>query len=60
MYSFPPVKAPKLKLAFEQLSRGGHWNPPRKDIPCAKTKNKPQQDGRRCAITIKSNPVPTG
>ena len=35
-------------------------SPPKKDIPDPKTKTKPQQDGRRGTITIKSNPIPTG
>ena len=32
----------------------------RKDSPCPKTKKKPQQDGSRSTITIKSNPIPAG
>ena len=34
--------------------------PTKKDIPHPKTKKKPQQDGRRGTITIKSNPIPDG
>ena len=34
-------------------------NPPKNDTPHPKTKEKPQQDGRRGAIMIKSNPKPT-
>mgnify|MGYP007134337371 CR=1 FL=1 len=56
--SFPPVRAPTLPLAVELPLTGGHWNPLKKDIPCPKTK-KPQQDGRRGTITIKSNLIPT-
>ena len=32
----------------------------KKDILHPKTKKKPQQDGRRDAIVIKSNPIPIG
>ena len=38
----------------------GCWNPPKKDTPGPKTKKKLHQDGRRGAITIKSNPIPVG
>ena len=58
MHSSPPVRAPKLQLAIEQLSTGGCWNPPKKDSLSPKTKKKPQQDGRKGAITITSNPIP--
>ena len=51
-----PARAPKLQLAVEQSSAGGHWNPPKKDSPREKVK-KLQQDGRRHTITIKSNPI---
>ena len=34
------------------------WNQPRKYIPCPRTKNKPQRDGKRGTITIKSNAIP--
>ena len=53
-----PVRAPKLQLAVEQPSTGGCRNPPKKDTPCPKTKKKLQQDGRRGAIMIISNPIP--
>ena len=33
--------------------------PTKKDIPQPKTKEKPQQDGRRGTIMIKSNLIPT-
>ena len=56
MHSSPPARALKLQLAIEQHSTG-HWNPPKKDNPCPKTK-KLQQDGGRGANTIKSNPIP--
>ena len=32
-----PARAPKSQLAIEQPLTGGHWNPPKKDIPCPKT-----------------------
>ena len=35
-------------------------NPPKKDTPHPKIKEKPQQDNWRGAIMIKSNPIPTG
>ena len=41
-------------------STGGCWNPPKKDTPRPKTKKKPQQEGRKGSITIKSNPIPAG
>ena len=44
----------------------GYWiaisrmlEPTKKRYPCPKTKKKPEQDGRRDTITIKSNPIPT-
>ena len=39
------------------LLHRGCWNPPRKDIPTSKSKKKPQWDGRRGSIMIKSNPI---
>ena len=30
MHSSPPVRTPKLQLAVEQPSTGGHWTPPKK------------------------------
>ena len=60
MHSSPPARAPKLQLAVEPSPTGSHWNPPKKDAPCSKTKKKPQQDSRRGIITIKSNPIPAG
>ena len=60
MHSFPSPRAPKSEPAAARPSTGGCWNPPKKDSPHPKTKKKPQQDGKRGAITIKSNPIPTG
>jgi len=57
--SSPPARAQKLQLANEQPSTGGCWNPPEKDTAHPKTKKKLQQGGRRGAIMIKSNPIPT-
>ena len=53
MHSSPPVRAPKSQLAVEQPLSGGCWNPPKKDTPHPKTKEKPQYHGRRSAVTIK-------
>ena len=55
-----PERAPKSQLAVEQPWTGGCWNPPKKDAPHSKTKEKLPQDQRRGAITIKSNHIPTG
>ena len=44
---------------IEQPLTGRHLNPP-KNSPHPKTKEKLQQDRRRDAIMIKSNPVPSG
>ena len=32
----------------------------KKDTPCPKTKRKPEQDGRKGVIVIKSNPISAG
>ena len=40
----------KSELVAEQPSKGGPWNPPKKDAPCPRTK------GRRSAITFKIKP----
>ena len=60
VHSSTPVKAPKSQLVVEQPLRGGSWNPIKKDNPCSKLKKKSQLDGRRGAITIKSNLIPSG
>lgn len=49
-----------MQLAVEQPSTEEHWNPPKKDASCPKTKKKPQQDGRRGTIMIKLNTILTG
>ena len=59
MCSSPPARASKLQLAIEQPSTGRFWNTPIKDTACPKTKKKPQWDGRRGMVMIKSNPIPS-
>ena len=46
VWSSSPVRTPKLELAVEQPSIGECWIPPKKDTPCSRAKEKPQQDGR--------------
>ena len=48
-----PESAPKSQLAVEQPSTGGCWNPPKKDTPHSKKKEKLQQNGRTGTITTK-------
>ena len=57
MGSSLPMRSSKLQLAVEQPSTRGCCNPSKKDALCPKTKKKPQQDGRRGVVTIKSNPI---
>ena len=47
-----PARAPKSELALK-LPSTECWNPPEKDTPRPKKKEKPQQDGRRGVIMIK-------
>ena len=47
-------------MAVEQPLTGGCWNQPKKDAPRSKTEEKLPQDHRRGAITVRSNPIPTG
>ena len=54
--SSSPVRTPKLQLADEQPSMGECWIPPKKDTPCPKAKEKPQQDDRRGEITFRIKP----
>ena len=58
MHSSSPAGAPKSQLDVEQASTGKYWNPLKKDMPHPRTKEKPQQSGRRGMIMIKSNPTP--
>ena len=55
-----PVRTPKSQLAVEQPLTGGCGNPPKRDILCPRTKENPQQDGRRGEIMLKSNSIPAG
>ena len=57
MYSSPPVRASQLQLAAEQSLARECCYPPKKDSQYPKTKKKFQQDGRRGAIMIQSNPI---
>ena len=54
--SSSPVRTPKLQLAAEQPLMGDCWIPPKKDTPCPKAKEKPQQDDRRGEITFRIKP----
>ena len=54
--SSSPVRTPKLQLTAEQPLTGECWIPPRKDTPCPRAKEKPQQDGRRGKITFRIKP----
>ena len=45
MCSPSPVWTPKSPLAAEQPSTGECWILPKKDTPCPRAKEKPQQDG---------------
>ena len=49
----------QMQLAIEQPLKRGCCNPPKKDTPRSKTKEKLQQDNWRGVIMIKSNPIPT-
>ena len=49
------VRTPKLQLT-EQPWRGECWIPPKKDTPHPRTKEKPQQDGRRGKIKFRIKP----
>ena len=56
MSSSSPVKTPKLHFDPEQPSTGEYWIPPRKDTPCLRAKEKPQQDSRRDETTFRIKP----
>ena len=51
-----PARTPKLQLTAEQPSIGECWIPPNKDIPCLRTKEKPQRDGSRVKIMFRIKP----
>ena len=52
MHPSSPVRTPKSQLVAEQPT-GEYWIPPKKDTPCPRTKDKPQQGGRRGASAFK-------
>ena len=54
--SSSPVRTPKLQLTAEQPLTGKCWIPPKKDTPCPRAKEKPQQDDRRGEITFRIKP----
>ena len=54
--SSSPVRTPKLQPAAEQPWTAEHWIPPKKGTACPRTKEKPQQDGRRSKITFRIKP----
>ena len=54
--SSSPVRTPKLQLTAEQPSTGECWIPTKKETPCPRAKEKPQQDGRRGEITFRIKP----
>ena len=56
MSSSSPVRTPKLQLDAQQPSTGEYWIPPRKDTPCPRAKEKPQQDSRRGETTFGIKP----
>ena len=60
MSSSPSARAPKLQLSSEQPLTEECWiKDTKKNTQCPMTK-KPEGDGRRGTIMIKSNPIPTG
>ena len=53
-----PARTPKSQLAVQQPLTGGRCSPPKREIPCPKTKKKLPRDGRRDAVMIKSSLIP--
>ena len=51
--SSSPERSLKPKLAAEQASTRECWIPPKKDTPCTRAKEKPQQDGRRGEVMFR-------
>ena len=47
------VRTPKLQLIAEQSLTGECWVLPRKDTPCPRAKEKPEQGGRRGKIVFR-------
>ena len=56
MHLSSPVRTPTLQLAAEQPLTGECWIPPKKHIPHPRSKEKPQQDGRRSEIAFRIKP----
>ena len=56
VHSFSPVRTPNLQLTAGPPPTGEDWIPPKKDTPCPRAKDKPQQDSRRAEITFRINP----
>ena len=54
--SSSPERMPKLQLIAEYPLTGEYWIPLRKDTPCPRAKEKPQQDDRKVEITFTSKP----
>ena len=50
------ARTPKLQVAAEQPSTGKCWISPKKDAPCPRAKEKPQQDGRKGKIAFRIKP----
>ena len=50
-----PERMSKVKLASEQPSTGECWILPKKkkDVPCPRAKEKPQQDGRTGEVAFR-------
>ena len=60
MCSSPPVESSKIATSSWTTTDRSTLEPTKKGYPHPKTKKKPQQDGRRGAVKIKSNPIPAG
>ena len=58
MRSSPPARAPKLQLAVEQPLTGGSWTH-QKTIPHVQRRSHSDMVAGG-AVTIKSNPIPSG
>ena len=58
VHSSSPARTPKLQLAAEQPSTEECWSLPKKDTPCPRAKEKPQQDSRRGKLHLESKPLP--
>ena len=56
MHSSSSARTPKLQFTAEQPSKKKMLDPTKKDTPCPKAKEKPQQDGRRDKITFRIKP----